>query len=221
MMGTADIPDYEGAKACAVEHLAHGIPAWLTYHSLWHTRDEVAPRAEWLTRQEGLSREEAVLVGTAAYFHDIGFIRTSHGHEEESARIAADVLPAYGYDARQIQIIQRIIYATRLPQTARNVLERIMCDADLDVLGRSDYLARNAALRDEKVALGEVLSDEVWYPHQLWFLQQHRYFTQIASKQRGPGKSENLRQMQAIVADCCPSYLRMPAALPAPGVAAQ
>lgn len=215
-MGTAHVPDYEGAKTYVLELLAHDLPVWLYYHSLWHTRDEVAPRAEWLARQEGLSREAIVLVGTAAYFHDIGFTRTSGGHEEESARIAADVLPSYGYHLRQVQIIQRIIYATRLPQSARNVLERVVCDADLDVLGRSDYLARNAALRDEKAALGEVHSDAVWYPDQLLFLQQHHYFTQTASRQRGPGKCENLRQMHEIVAECCPSRTRMPVAAPIP-----
>ncbi|MCU0521231.1 MAG: HD domain-containing protein [Anaerolineae bacterium] len=220
-MVTVSLPDYEGAKAYALERLARDLPSLLYYHSLWHTQDEVAPRAEWLARQEGLSREATILLGTAAYFHDIGFTRLLSGrdHEEESARIAINVLPRFGYLAHQVRIIQRIIYATRLPQTASNVLERVMADADLDVLGRSDYVARNTILRAERAALGESYSDEVWYTSQLQFLLQHRYFTRTASSQRGPGKSENVRQMQEIVADCCPHPPGMPTTLPVSGVA--
>lgn len=215
-MGTAGLPDYEGAKAYALGTLARDLPSWLEYHSLWHTRDEVAPLTEWLARQEGLSRDATVLVGTAAYFHDIGFTCTFGGHEDESVRIAAEALPHYGYTPHQVQVVQRIINATRLPQVGRDILEKIIADADLDVLGRADYMARNLALRAEKVALGEVHSDEVWYPDQLRFLQQHRYFTQTASSQRKSGKRDNLRRMLEIVADCCPSYPVRSAALPAP-----
>ncbi len=73
---------------------------------------------------------------------------------------------------------------------------------------------RNAALRAEKAALGTTYGDQAWYPDQLLFLQRHQYFTQIAATQRGLGKRRNLRQMQAIVADCCPDSLRVQAALP-------
>ena len=66
------LPDYEGAKAYAVTRLEQDLSPLLYYHSLWHTRDEVASRSEWLAEQEGLSSEARVLVGTAAYFHDIG-----------------------------------------------------------------------------------------------------------------------------------------------------
>jgi len=213
-IGPPRLPDYEGAKAYALERLTRDLPSFLQYHTLWHTQDEIVPRTEWLSRHEGLSREAAVLVGTAAHFHDIGFVTTCVEHEDASARIVADVLPHFGYRLDQIHTIQRIIYATRLPQSARTLLERIMADADLDVLGRDDYLERNAALRAEKTALGTTYGDQAWYPDQLLFLQRHQYFTQIAATQRGPGKRRNLRQMQAIVADCCPDSLRVQAALP-------
>ena len=133
-MGTARIPDYEGARTYALEHLARDLPSCLYYHSLWHTRDEVAARTEWLSRQEGPSNEATLLVGTAAYFHDIGFIRACTEHEKGSARIAVEVLPHFGYRPDQVQIIKGIIFATRLPQSARAALQQIMADADLDVL---------------------------------------------------------------------------------------
>lgn len=203
-IGSLGLPDYEGAKAYALERLRRDLPASLQYHTLWHTQDEIVPRTEWLGRHEGLSSEAMVLVGTAAHFHDIGFVTTCIEHEDAGARIVAEVLPHFGYRPDHIQTIQRIIYATRLPQSARNLLERIMADADLDVLGRDDYLVRNAALRAEKAALGITYADHVWFPDQLLFLKRHQYFTQVAATQRGPGKRRNLRQMQSIVADCCP-----------------
>ncbi len=212
-IGPPRLPDYEGAKAYALERLTRDLPSFLQYHTLWHTQDEIVPRTEWLSRHEGLyarppcSSEPPPISTISASSPRVE-------HEDASARIVADVLPHFGYRLDQIHTIQRIIYATRLPQSARTLLERIMADADLDVLGRDDYLERNAALRAEKAALGTTYGDQAWYPDQLLFLQRHQYFTQIAATQRGPGKRRNLRQMQAIVADCCPDSLRVQAALP-------
>jgi hypothetical protein len=40
------------------------------------------------------------------------------------------------------------------------LLEEILADADLDVLGRDDFFSRGQALRAEREALGKMVSDE-------------------------------------------------------------
>ncbi len=212
--GTTSLPDYARAKAYAILRLQRELPPALLYHTAWHTCDEVAPRAEWLALHEGLSQEAQILIGTAAFYHDIGITQGLEQHEKASAVIAMEILPRFNYTPPQIRLIVGMIMATRIPQSARTLLQQVVADADLDVLGRSDFFVRNAALRAESAALGDVKPDELWYPDQVRFLRQHRYFTATARAQRQPGKQQNLRTLLEIIAECCPQALESPRSTP-------
>lgn len=216
---TAGPPEYESAKAYAIARLEQDLSPTLYYHSAWHTCDEVAERAGWLAVQEGLSRQAQLLVVTAAYYHDIGFVRQVRGHEKVGVEIASEVLPCFGYSQAQIRTISSIILATRIPQFAPDLLQQIVADADLDVLGRDDFFERNAALRAELAALGDETPDEVWFPAQVKFLQQHHYFTATARRQRWAKKQENLLAMCQLAADYTPRHLEVAIASPTPNFA--
>lgn len=198
---TSSSPDFAGARDYALNRLEQELPSTLLYHSLWHTRDEVAVRAQWLAKHEGLSAKMQGLIATAAYLHDIGFIVQRIDHERMSARIAADTLPHFGFLPRDIAMIQGMILATRLPQTPRNIVEEVIADADLDVLGRNDFFVRNRALRDELAQAGIVTSDEEWYAQQVQFLARHHYFTEIARRQRVQTKLRNLERLHDMIKD--------------------
>jgi uncharacterized protein len=139
--------------------------------------------------------EELLLLRTAAWYHDLGFVENETGHEEIGAGIARQVLPRFGYSPAQIEMICGIIRATRLPQTPTTHLQEIMADADLDLLGRDDFWTLNQALRDEEAALGRPHTDEEWYGSQLVFLQAHHYFTPAARELRGEGKARHTGDM--------------------------
>jgi uncharacterized protein len=193
--------DFIGARDYALTQLQHELPYGLFYHSLWHTRDEVAMRAAWLAKQENISPEGLFLVQTAAYFHDIGFIQKRKDHELTSAKIASEVLPHFGYTTAQIHVVMGIIIATRLPQTPHNLLEKIVADADLDVLGRDDFISRNQALRTELAMAGTVFSDETWYANQIRFVENHTYFTKTARATRQGAKAQNLQALRQRLVD--------------------
>ena len=63
-----------------------------------------------------------------------------NNHEYFSTLVAREILPTYYYTRSQIDTICELIMATKLPPKPRNKLEEIMCDADLDYLGRSDMI---------------------------------------------------------------------------------
>jgi predicted metal-dependent HD superfamily phosphohydrolase len=132
----------------------------------------------------------------AAAFHDVGFIYRLEGHEIAGARVAAQTLPDYGFSSGQIETVMAMILATRLPQRPYNLLEEILADSDLDVLGRDDYFARNELLRREMAAYGRTLTDEEWRLEQLDFLRSHVYFTATARKLRQPGKERNIAKIE-------------------------
>jgi uncharacterized protein len=195
-------PDFERAKRYALDRLERELPSNLTYHRVAHTRDEVTPTAERLARLEGIAGEELVLLLTAAYYHDLGFVMQRAGHEAISAQIAAEVLPGFGYSPEHIQVIRGIIMVTQLPQTPHTRLEEILADADLEVFGRQDFWPRNQDLRSELETFGLVFTDAQWYSNQLAFMQAHRYFTAAARAVCDAQKQQNITEMIERLAHC-------------------
>lgn len=172
------------------------LPGYLDYHDISHTFDDVLPAAERLGALEGVDGIDLVLLRTAAVFHDLGFIERYHDHEEASADLARRLLPAHGYGAGQIEVVTRTLMATRLPHEPVDLLGRILADADLDVLGRDDFLARNRRLRAELSRLRGPVDDAVWCRQQLGFMVSHRYFTPSARALRAAGKRVNIARLQ-------------------------
>jgi uncharacterized protein len=177
------------------------LPSVLQYHSLEHTRDDVVPAAEHLAALEGVNGEELLLLLTAAWYHDLGFVEQWEDHEEVSVRISAEVLPGMDYSPQQIQQIQAIILATKIPASPTNHLEEIMVDADLDLLGREDFWFLNQALRIERAGTGAPANDVEWFGNQLAFIQEHRYFTVNARILREAGKQRNIAELATRLAD--------------------
>ncbi|HZD57749.1 MAG TPA: HD domain-containing protein [Anaerolineales bacterium] len=170
----------------------------LIYHSISHTRDTVVPAARCLARVEGLDEYTCELLQTAAYFHDIGFIEQYVDHEEVGIRIAAEILPEFGYGPNDILAIQKMILATKLPQSPQSLPEKILADADLDVLGREDFLKRNRDLRTEMEAFGKCFEDGEWCASQLRFLQTHHYWTEAAQRLRHKTKLINIGLLEKL-----------------------
>lgn len=192
-------PDYERAVQYALSRLEEELAPELTYHNLFHTRDDVLPAVRRLTTLAGIGEDERRLLEIAAVYHDLGFLVGRQEHERAGAEIAAQVLPGFGLTPEQVATIQGMIMATRLAQSPHTPLEEILADADLDVLGREDFLSRSQALQAEVATLGTPIPDKDWYSRQLKFLQGHRYFTAAARTLRDEGKQRNIAALEALL----------------------
>jgi dsDNA-binding SOS-regulon protein len=84
-----------------------------------------------------------------------------------------------------------------IPHKPKNKLEEIICDADLDYLGRDDFHEIADKLRRELKEHGKIQGDKQWDEIQVMFLKQHKYFTKTAIKTRRKKKKENLKEVQA------------------------
>jgi uncharacterized protein len=167
-----------------------------------HTRDEVVPAADRLAGLEGINDQALLLLRTAAYYHDVGLLRDRANHEAAGVQIAAAALPRFGYSPAQIRAISGMIMATQLPQRPRTKLEMLLADADLDVLGRSDFMYRNQALRAEIAAFGTPIGDAQWYSQQLRFIQTHHYWTAAARALRDEQKGLNCAALLRLLEEC-------------------
>lgn len=204
MSGTTSTPSdtrYDRAVAYALERLRRELPPTLTYHCAWHTEGDVLPAVRRLAQLAGVTQAEQGLLEVAAAYHDIGHIHSSHDHEAISIEIMADVLPRFSFSPAEIERVATMILATRLPQSATGELERLLADADMDGLGRSDFLDTSKALWQELAALGRPQSWAQWLDTQLRFLRAHRYFTAAARTLRDEGKQRNIALLEDMIRD--------------------
>jgi class 3 adenylate cyclase/predicted metal-dependent HD superfamily phosphohydrolase len=174
-----------------LEKMEKKLPDNLFYHNVKHTID-VVTQVELIGNAEGISNKEMLLVKTAALFHDIGFLTSYDCHEEESVRMAREILPEYHYTGQQIEEIKRLIMATQMPPEPGDHLEKIICDADLDYLGRSDFVPVAYNLYKELKIRNKIHSFEQWKKIQIRFIKQHNYFTRTAQKMREVNKKRQL-----------------------------
>lgn len=192
--------NYRAAKQYILNRLRTELSVQLYYHGLHHTLD-VLKMATKIALEEGVRGHDLVLVKTAALFHDAGFVKNKHtGHEAEGCVIVRDQLSQLGYSAADIEKICAMIMATKIPQAPGNLLEQIICDADLDYLGRTDfYLIGNTLFREMQHY--HLISDEIaWNKLQVSFLSGHRFHTRTSKALRDPVKQQYLKQLQLVVA---------------------
>lgn len=193
-------PDFTSASAYVRARFAEDLSPALLYHNAFHTFDDVLPAATQLAHDSGLDDECVLLICTAAVFHDTGFLEQVQDHETRSIRLAEAVLPGCGYSAAQIACIGDLIAATRLPQRPNGLPQQILCDADLDVLGRDDFLEINYRLLEETRLLNPAPPTErEWYTGQLRFLEGHHYFTAAARARRDAGKRRNISTVRGLL----------------------
>ncbi len=191
--------DFIGAKEYILGRMKRELDPRLEYHSIEHTFD-VLNAAIIIAEKEGVSKNELELIKTAAVFHDSGIMETYIGHEEASCRIVRDNLPKFGYSVEEVETIAKMILTTQLPQNASTFLEQILCDADLDYLGRDDFFMISLRLFHEWNVLNiKTLTIKQWYDLQIEFLSSHKYFTKCAIKMRREKKLENLQQIKELL----------------------
>jgi uncharacterized protein len=182
---------FEGAKKFILGKLSQELPAHFTYHCFDHTTD-VYNAAKNIAALENISEYDMNLLLTAALFHDSGFVSGADEHETGSCGIADRYLPDFGYDSADIESIKGMIMATRLPQTPKNHLEEIICDADLDYLGRDDFFPISDLLYEEFLSQGKVSDYDDWNRKQIGFFNHHHYFTKSSAATRDDAKEKNL-----------------------------
>lgn len=181
-----------------LDNLERRLPPFLTYHNTRHTID-VINQVEVIGYGEGVSDEDLLLLKTAALFHDTGYVERAENHEYFGTQIARGILPKYNYTEEQVSKICDLIMATQLPPKPKNILEKIMCDADLVYLGRTDFIPVSNMLYDELKALGSNLDINTWNKKQVDFLTNHHYFTNTAIKVLEVGKEYQIERLKNLI----------------------
>jgi predicted metal-dependent HD superfamily phosphohydrolase len=184
------------AEQYVVNLFSQKIGKDFTFHSFNHTR-EVVLHTELIAGNYELSEEDHTALILAAWFHDAGYSAgLKKMHEEESQKIAAEFLHKQNAPQSLIDKVKGCIIATRMPQSPSNLIEQIICDADLFHLGTKDFKEKNKMLRQEINSLEEEkIGKKEWVNLNIEFLDRHRYFTDYAREMLDPVKKSHLRDL--------------------------
>lgn len=167
------------------------------YHNPLHTRYVVKAAAK-LCEVTGVGAKKKSILLTAAWFHDLGFTVQIEGHERAGAALAEDFLKAKGIDENDITLVKACILATCYPQEPTNLLEDILCDADLLYLGDACFFSMSEALRQEwYLTRGMTYTDEEWCKQNIRFLSAHRFQTPYGASVTEGGKQQNISWLKA------------------------
>jgi adenylate cyclase len=183
-----------------LDKLEKELPDYLYYHNVKHTVD-VVTEVELIGWGEGCSDEEILLLKTAGLFHDAGHTIAYDNHEFYGTELAREMLPHYNYTPEQIEKICSIIMATKLPPKPKNLLENIICDSDLDYLGRSDFIPVSNTLYEELKAQNKMGSLNDWNKIQVKFISGHQYFTKTARSLREVNKQLQIERIQSLISE--------------------
>ncbi len=177
-----------------ITHLFQNTEATtLPYHNLVHTT-AVVYRASEIGRNYELDDKDFFIVVTAAWFHDAGYLNGSvQDHELRGVAIAENFLQTKGLDLAIIHQIKDCIMATSMPQKPNNLLEQIVCDADLYHFGTTDFKEINKLMKKEvEFRIGKKISKEDWRKGAIDLLETHHYHTKYAINLLEKTKQDNL-----------------------------
>ena len=186
------MPDFfTSIKQPILSRLENELDPRLGYHNITHTLD-VLEQAEVLAKQENVTdKHDLLLLKTAAVFHDSGFLFVYKGHEEKGCEIASESLRSV-FSEEDIKKVCGMIMATKIPQSPNTLLEQIICDADLDYLGRNDFEPISQTLHKEFIIFKIIPEDIIWDHVQIKFFESHHYFTGTSISKRNEKKLKHL-----------------------------
>ncbi len=163
------------------------------YHNYSHA-DEMAAQAIDLGLIEGLKNEELFLLATAGMMHDIyntagnPQIEQTESDEKISGDIAYTITKSFGYNEYQAKTVARLIYATEISTEPKDILEKIMRDADVDNFGKETFFENSEKVRKEL----HIPQSSSWKKGLYKLLTAHTWFTEAATKLLDEQKQRNI-----------------------------
>lgn len=206
---------YQKAKKYAEDMVLLQIPTRFKYHNYDHTARDVIPNILTLAsfydnKGEPIDDENLELLLTAGWFHDLGYVMTSKGHEDAGIYIFNvyndQQEKPFRYGDKEADAVGGIISATKIPQNPTTLLEQIMSDADVGNLGRKDFFSKGEKLRKETNAVGRYdnpdfkkISRKDWLKGSLSFIRDvHQGFYTEAADRLGwnEQKQRNIEELE-------------------------
>jgi len=166
------------------------------FHNKAHTAQVVSAVKEMADYYQ-LAEDDRFVLVCSAHFHDTGYFDGgSVGHEMRSATHARTFLIEEQIPHALITKIEQCILSTKIPQSPQNLLEQIICDADLFHLGTDSFSTLNKLMhREAEEGYGEKIDKVLWQGMTVLLLKAHHYHTDYAREKLDEKKRKNLEEL--------------------------
>lgn len=182
------------AESFVEAFFAENVPAKYVFHDFEHTVQTVGA-VKVLAEGCQLDAHTIELLQLATWFHDTGYAQGPEDHEERSCANAERFFRGKISDT-DLDTIFRCIRATKVPQKPVDLLEQIICDADLSHLGMDIYWDRNSKLRQEfALTRDKVMNDQDWVDFEINFMLGHEYHTAVAREMLNKRKAKHIQRL--------------------------
>lgn len=193
----SQFPEYNKAIEFAFLELSLLRPRFCFHNS--HRAKEVLGAVEKLINQKDIDSRPKWLLKTAAVYDFLGYVYKYNKSKQMSRRLTKEILPNYGYNAKEISEIQGMIMAAKIPQKPRTDLQKILCDAKLDYLGKENFFDKLELLRQEKSNHRINFTQQEFYQEVYNLFREKNYFTKSARKLWGEKRKENFQELEKIL----------------------
>lgn len=182
-----------------VRGLFENTPENLIYHQLSHTID-VVEAARLIGGEINLSENDMEILLIAAWFHDTGYLKTYHHHEEESIHIARQFFNPINADAELIAQIAGCINATKVPQKPKTKVEEALCDADMFHLAQGNFCDKSLLLFEEMNVMSKFKIDKIAFRKaSIHFFDSHHYHSKYGREVLSIGKKKNQEHLIELI----------------------
>jgi predicted metal-dependent HD superfamily phosphohydrolase len=182
---------FDNKHGSVMQRLRFELNVKYLYHDCRHTED-VIRQVQEIGYRENVNQHEIALLKLAALYHDLGFLVQRANHESAGVELFMQESIDSEISEEEKQTVASLIMVTKIPQQPKTLLESIICDADLDYLGREDFPSIAEFLYLELKACGEMNDRARWNEIQLSFLGAHQYHTESSRRLRTNGLQNNI-----------------------------
>lgn len=166
------------------------------YHDLKHS-ETVVKRVQEIAGHYNLSEKESLILYTAAWFHDTGYLFTEpENHEEYSCQVMKKFMHGETDDEELVDEICACIMATKMPCQPKNLLEQIICDADSYHLGTKDFKISNKKYFEELKKRNPELTSLEFKKEGVALLKKHHFHTSYCKELLNKKKQDNLKKLE-------------------------
>ncbi len=172
----------------------------LVFHNLKHTQN-VVERTKEIAGHYHVNEKEMLILYTAAWFHDTGYLFTEPAkHEEMGVDVMKKFMADHTNDTELINEIDQCIMATKSPRNPANLLQQIICDADTYNLGTKEFKDTNKRVfKEVKIKNGDTDKME-FIKNTIKMLEHHEYYTTYCKDLLSAQKKLNMKKLKNKIA---------------------
>lgn len=179
----------------ALDYLKKNLDKGYTYHNADHARD-VCAAVEEFAPDADCTIFDLEALRLAAVFHDFGYLESAVDNEILALPYLRRFSSQYDIAGDLIERAGELILESSFPYCPKTAAGKLLCDADIEYIGRPVFWHQAELFRKELTLQGKSFTEEQWWQYELEFLLQNEFYSAACRRCRGEGRLDNIAQVR-------------------------